>query len=58
MVIGHFFNGRKEMKIQSQQTCFLQDEEICKNKHRMKNLGNMEIMIGVDMYILLILCLK
>lgn len=46
------------MKIQSQQTCFLQDEEIYKNKHKMKNLGNMKIMIGVDMYILLILCLK
>ena len=46
------------MKIQSQETCFLQDEEICKNQHRMKSVGNMKIMIGIDMYIVMILCIK
>ena len=30
------FNGRQEMKIESQKICFLQDEEICKNKHNEK----------------------
>ena len=50
-------NGRQDMKIQSQKTCFLQDEEICKNKHRMKSVGNMKIMIGIYMYIVMILWL-